>query len=360
MRIPISYMAKLFCPLVLLAMVADWSAVPARAAGEAPADWRVELLAQEGVSLETSDLETFRQRYKTSPALLNDAVAKLGDERYATREQAQRDILLMGRDVLPWLRTMPTPEDVEIRLRLREIQKQLTVDGVWQREDLMRDAVNSLLRERQGAKKEGASGVLFAEFFRHEVAALSESYRKFQYKAGQGMEGLVSKGGLRLKGNHKGDGDQRLFLTAAQAGCGEVFPDAFRVEVVMGGEPGGEGAYHVGMAIGNVKALYHPGYRGGGFRFEKFDDHTSLTNNDSMGFDPSTTAMQKMSIDVKSNHTGEVTLEVVVTEEGRTFRKRGVFSKDVMGKLSNVSLLRSGRGGGDAVFDDFVVGVGAP
>lgn len=353
-------MAKLCRSSGLFAVLAGWFAPGMIADGKEPVDWRIELLAKEGVSSETRDLEKFQQRYKASPARLNDAVARLGDDQFAIREQAQREILLMGRDVLPWIQAMPASDSAEIRLRLREIRKQLTADGTWQREDLLRDAVNSLLRERQGAGNGDTSGILFAEFFEHGMDPLPDPYRRFRFKAEQGMKGLVSEGVLRLRGSHDGDGDQSLLLQSEELGCGKVFPETFRVEVRMGGEAGGEGVYHVGVSIGNVKALLHPGYRGGGFRFEKADDRTSLTSNTSMGFSPSTKAMQRMMIDVKRNNAGDATLEVVVTNEGKTFRTRGVFKKDVIGSLSTIGLVRSGRSGGDAVFDDLVVGHGVP
>ncbi len=341
-------------PRIVALLLACGATVPAKETD----DWRLELLAEEGVPTGTAELKKFQESYKTSPALLENAVGRLGAEHFATREQAEREILLMGKEVLPWLRDMPKSNEPEIRIRLAEIEKKLTAKGRWEKEDLLRQAVNSLLGERTKQDADPPAATFFVEFFREPAPELSDRYRRFHFKTDKGMKGLVSNGVLRMKGDRAGDGDQGLLLQAKDLTGKEEYPDSFRVEVKLGGEAGGEGSYHVGVSIGNVRALYHPGYQSGGFRFEKVGDHTQLSQNTSMGFNPSTTDLQRMSIELKRDKDGNVGMEVMVSGSGKTFREHKVFKKAVIGKLDHIGLERSGRTGGDAVFDDLVVDLG--
>jgi len=329
------------------------------AAEEDVADWRPELLEDEGISLSTDALQELQKGFEISSDRLEKALVQLGADEFVTREQAQRDILLMGREVLPSLRRLPSSDDPEVRMRLAAIEQTLSANGRWAKADLLRHAVTSLLRERLSKDAGEPANLVFAEFFRHAAPSLADGYRRFRFEADKGMIGLVSEGVLRMKGNHAGDGDQRLLLDAKELTGKDELPDDFRIEVKLGGEAGGEGAYHVGVSVGHVRALYHPGYETGGFRFERVDDHTWLTPNTAMGFTPSTKDLQRMSIDVKRLADGRVEMRVAVTNRDKTFRERKILEKNVIGKLDRIGLDRSGRTGGDGLFDDFVADLGS-
>ncbi len=325
------------------------------ATAEEVSDWRLELLKAEGISTETPYLQKLEKRFSVSNDLLSQAIGQLAAEKFATREQAQREILLMGKEVLPLLQQRPQSDDPEVRQRLAIIQRTLEAGGRWAKEDLIRKAVISLLRERLKPNGAIAEPPLFVEFFRDPAPSLEKGYRKFRFETDKGLTGSVSDGTLRMNGNHASDADQRLRLDAKSLTGQETFPDSFRIEVKLGGEAKGAGAYHVGVSVGNVRALFHPGYQSGGFRFQRVDNQLQLSENSSLGFDPEGGKLQRMSLSVKRIPGGKVELEATIGNGTKVFTERKVFAESVIGKLDHLSLDRSGRIGGDGLFDDLVV-----
>lgn len=74
-----------------------------------------------------------------------------------------------------------------------------------------------------------------------------------------------------------------------------------------------------------------------------------------MGFDPPAGKLVWMGIDVARSADGTVKLDVVVISGGDSFRTSRIVAADVIGKLDKIGLDRSGRSGGDGLFDDLVV-----
>jgi len=332
----------------------------ASAIAERDSDWRLEFLKAEGVPTDTPALQKLEKGFVVSSDVLAAAVIRLGAEDFATREQAQREVLLMGEKVLPMLHRLPQSNEPEVRQRLNAIKGNLEAGGRWTKETLMRQAVTSLLHERLKPGEPAPGESVFAEFFQQPAPSLEDGYRRFRFSADQGLTGSVADGVLRLSGTHANEGDQRLLLDAKRLTGKETFPDTFRVEVKLGGAPGGEGQYHVGLSIGNVRALFHPGYPSGGFRFQQVDSQEKLTDNTPLGFDPERGKLQRMIINVKRIPAGKVELEVVISNGDKTFTERRIVAESVIGKLDHVSLDRSGRSGGDGLFDDLVVDSGNP
>jgi hypothetical protein len=90
---------------------------------------------------------------------------------------------------------------------------------------------------------------------------------------------------------------------------------------------------------------------------EQVSNHTAIVNNQDMGFDPPAGELLRMHIDVKRLRGGDVEISVMVRSGKDTYRISRQVRADVIGKLDRIGLDRSGRGGGDAMFDDLIVEV---
>jgi hypothetical protein len=333
-------------------MTFAWFAVGSAQEG---ADWRLELLQERGLSAETEVLEEFSKGLGHVEGDMVQLIEQLGSVTFKQREQAQKEILWRGKAVLPQLRQGLSSDDPEVRMRLTRIMAELEGGGRWAKEDLLREAVTSLLEERKQPAAMKPGGKLFVEFFNTDQASLENGYRRLKFQTGVGVGGRVSKGMVSLSGRHEGDGDQQLLLHARDLTGNAEFPDSFRVETKIGGSGEGVGAFHVGISIGNVRALFHPGYSGGAFRFEEVSENMSILGNTDMGFTPPPDKLLLMSVDVKRLPGNEVGISVNITHEKQTFRKSQTVKSEFIGKLDRISLDRSGRNGGDAWFDDLIV-----
>lgn len=316
----------------------------------------MELLAAEKLPHDLASLEARCGGFVKSAKELELAVEKLGAATHAERQQAQSEILLMGNEVLPQLRTLSEPKDPEVRLRVWEIQQQLEVGGRWTKDELLRLASIGLLHERKNNGAIHPTRRMFVEQFRAPVDSLGKGYRLLRFSRTESLNGRVEDGQLIFSGDQDiEEGDQRLILDAKTATGKAEFPKRFRVDVKLRGNEGGEGQYHLGVSVGNVRALYHPGYATGAFRFQRVDDETVITPNKDMGFTPSSDKPQSLSIFVEVLADAKVKLDVTVRCEKNVFRTSAKVSADEIGKLDSISLDRSGRAGGNAIFDDWIV-----
>jgi len=338
-----------------LAFFGAWLAPAPLTAG--PEDWRLQMLVEHGMEIERLNPEDFEKIPAVSEARFSQLVPLLGSEDFKTRERAQEQIHLMGVEVIPWLHRLPEPDDPEIAFRLNAIRMRLDTERQWPETELLRHAMMSLTRERTGKPRDPQEPFVFAEWFRDEANTLDGGYRHFAFDGDEGLGGKVSDGALRMYGDIPREGDQRLILKPDGLIGNAVFPDDMRIEVFAMGQPGGEGTHHLGVSIGNVRALFHPGHRGGGFRFQRVDNQLELTRNEPMGFTPETGTFAFIGINVRRLRGGKVGITATVGQEGneRIYRNSIEVSEDVIGPLDSISLDRSGRQGGDAVFKKLVV-----
>ncbi|MGC6567983.1 MAG: hypothetical protein ACON38_20515 [Akkermansiaceae bacterium] len=320
-------------------------------------DWRVDLLKEEGIGLDRESLQKALAAKGEAAPELEEIYRRLGSARFADREKAQKELERLGEPALEWLRQQEVPFDPELKMRVKEVIQRLESNHRKARESAVKHAVRTLLAD--GEQRGGATGGRFFEWFGTDVAKIDGEYRQFVFKDQVNRGGKVQDGALVLPGGKLVDGDQRLVLKSEDWPGAETFGAEFEVSAKLGADSSqGIGAWHLGISIGNVKVLYHPGLSGGSFRFERLSDNRYLSGMTSMGFDPKPEVMQWMSVKVSHLADERVLLKVVVEEGGDgngRFEIEKIVSKEDIGDLSEVSLVRSGRTGSSALFQDFEI-----
>ena len=207
--------------------------------------------------------------------------------------------------------------------------------------------------------KNDEANLLFSESFSLEDPAIKGRYRKLLLENPTTSKISASKGVLRFGGDHDIDQDQSLSINSQQLLGKKTFPRKFQVKTSMSGEEGNSGGWHVGVSVGNMRLLFHPGLEGGGFRAERVDNKDKLTANMDMSFTPNTgLELHDITIDVTTTDD-MVRLDTVISEggkkTGKTWKKTLEFSKDVMGDVNRIGLYRSGYKGGAGLFGPLVI-----
>jgi hypothetical protein len=196
----------------------------------------------------------------------------------------------------------------------------------------------------------------FVERFTVAAKDVTKGYRSFLYEATiDGCKAEVTGGRLVLRGDH-GEGDQRLVVTPQKVTGKVLWPDSLEIAVKLGGTDNENIAWHVGVSVGRVKVLFHPNHTGGAFRAETVDTHEYFFGNEDMGFTPAADVMHEMTIRVDRmdrRYRFEVTL--VEGKSGGKYRKTFEVSDDQMGRFDRISLERSGRRGGNALFESLSI-----
>lgn len=320
-------------------------------------DWREALLAEEGIERTPEALRAALETGAPDEAQLQDLVSQLGADSFREREQAQRKLIGGGDPVYRWLRDQEPSPHPEIRERVRET---LLILGSGQgkiRQDALVHAIRSLLAE--GPQRRKDTGGLFHEWFSEPVPSLDGKYHGLQFENPNKRDGKVAEGCLILSGRGGRAGDQSLVLKSEEWPGKKDFGRRFRITARLGGTPGGGGAWHLGISVGQVRALFHPEYPGGGFRFSETGNDRPLSgSNADMGFTPEGGSVQTMTLDVEQLPRGKVVLAVTIRggdQEPVDFSQKIVVPAETIGPLDRISLDRSGRDGGNAVFHEFSV-----
>lgn len=322
-------------------------------------DWRVELLGEEGIGSSVEELQKSLTAVPKVTNELDDAFKMLASQDFDEREGGRKKLMSGGEDALKWLLEMEPSEDPELRRRVLNLIEELELVFRKDREVAVEHAVKSLLEEGlEGRVKSADTGGMFFEWFGKGDEELRENYRQFRFVNSSKRPGKVEGTRLIFAGKAGQDGDQRLVLKS-KTWPGEIeFGDRFRVSVILGGEDISSGAWHMGITIGRIRTLFHPGMQGGSFRFERIDNRKHLSGTKGVGFEPLGDSRQRMSIDVTKMLDGDVRLDVLLEklgEGGRTFQSSITVDAEDIGDLSEVSLDRSGRSGGKAYFRDFMI-----
>lgn len=318
-------------------------------------DWRVDLLAEAGFGTTEADLRKALEAEELDRQRLATAYGQLGSESYPERQRAEKAIISAGPDALAWLRQQPPTDDPEIQLRVGNIRRVLELNSDDRRDRMIVHAARSLLAEI-GKPSDPATGGLFYEWFGDKIPELGKRHRQFQFKAPPNMSSRIEEGALVHEGQRAGNDDQRLILRSTSWPGTETFPNQFTVTTTVQSTAGGSGAWHLGIGIGGIRVLYHPDYGGGGFRYERIEDNMPLSENQPMGFTPGTGKPQQIRVSVLRQGDESVRLSVVVRQEGsEPFEQTTTIAADSIGPLTEVSLDRSGRSGGDARFSELMI-----
>ncbi|MFK7849347.1 MAG: hypothetical protein AB8D78_00075 [Akkermansiaceae bacterium] len=322
-----------------------------------PEDWRIQLLEEAGLSLEEAKKKFLGNNEESSEEELRKLVSLLAADDFATRAKSQTQIESMGSTVIPLLNQFRENDDPEIRFRLEQILDKLSGDRIWEKDRLLTYATKSLSEEAQPGGQKAKEQTLFVESFQDVVDPIGQSYRHFDFVRDKGLNAKATNGVLTISGKNKQQGDQRILLEAEKITGKKTFPNQFNLEVATKTTPGGEGIFHTGVAVGNLRALFHPGYRGGGFRFERVDTKEDLKSNTNMGFTPKVGQFHTIQIQVKrlSDDQFQVVATVHSKTEAKPFEATIKISEKVIGDLTTIGLDRSGNPGGDAIFDDLVI-----
>ncbi|MGB1123850.1 MAG: HEAT repeat domain-containing protein [Phycisphaeraceae bacterium] len=189
------------------------------------------------------------------------------------------------------------------------------------------------------------------ESFKVNKDSLADGYGQFEYESTNQGKASVTDGKLRIDGASK-EGDQRLFITSQRMIGSDRWSDVVEVSAKLGGEKGGNYGWHMGVSVGKIKVLYHPGESKGYFRVEQTDTHEYITSNEDLTFAPVTGVMQEMVVRVQKTASGaEVDITVRDEDGKRPFNKRLTVTDQQLGEYNRIGLERSGRTGGGALFD---------
>ncbi|NNM30699.1 MAG: HEAT repeat domain-containing protein [Akkermansiaceae bacterium] len=231
-----------------------------------------------------------------------------------------------------------------------------TIGGGWKKW-FEKEFAAAKLDTRLGAKRHdlGAGRGVLVETFARGADTLAAGYGRFLYEADNDGPARVADGQLRLDGDNP-EGDQRLAITSQRMIGRDRWPDRLEVRVKLGGEEGNNFGWHLGVSVGRVKTLFHPGMARGYFRAETTDGHDYILPNEDMSFVPANGVMHEMIIKVKRTATG-ADFDVIVNDGkgGKPHRKEFQVTPEQLGDFDRIGLERSGRTGADAVFDSISI-----
>jgi HEAT repeat protein len=199
--------------------------------------------------------------------------------------------------------------------------------------------------------------ILFRETFNREDTNITDRYKQMRFETNGKGRGSVARDRLVLTSEEGGDKFLSLSISSRVLLGQRVFPKKFQVQARLGGEETAAGLWHVGVSLGDVRVLFHPGLSGGAFRVESTRTREWLAGNDTMPFTPKANVLHDLTIDVDT--VGDVvTLKVLLEEGGNTgkqFRRTIEMKTDVIGPMQRISLDRSGQPGGAGLFGSLVI-----
>lgn len=226
----------------------------------------------------------------------------------------------------------------------------------WRNEELP----TAKLKNPLGAKRFDLSAGrnLLEESFARAAKNVADGYGRFIYEADNQGTASVADGRLLIDGENP-EGDQRLYITSQRMIGRDAWPKNVQVRAKLGGKEGNNFGWHMGVSVGRVKVLFHPGLGGGAFRAETTDEHDYLFGNETMAFTPANDVIHELTIDVVRTETG-ADFEVALHDSAGDAMHRKKFSAtaEQLGAFNRIGLERSGRTGAAAMFDSVSIRLG--
>lgn len=312
-------------------------------------DWRVDLLRSQGIPNTRAGLEKAASEVGIDEVKLNEAYQKLGSDSFQEREQAQAYLKSQGSSILGFLNSKEPVTNPEIKSRLSHIRTHLESILVNLQKRMVIAAAKSLLK----SPDDKSTGGQFYEWFGTKSDDCSKGYRQLVYNGPKNVKPFIKNSQLVIPGNRPGEHDQRMILHAKTWPASEDPPNHINVSCLMGGTGEGAGNFHLGITIGKVKAVIHPGYAGGGFRFEQVGTAFKFTETINMGYTPAPDKMHRIKVTAQRLQNSKVQLSVLVNSpNNKPFKHSIDLDQKDIGAFNQISLDRSGRTGGNVFFDD--------
>ncbi len=190
----------------------------------------------------------------------------------------------------------------------------------------------------------------------HEPFALNQkidkTYGRMRYETSLPAVARVQDGILYLESPAR-EADQSLFVESKTLLGEGQFPRSFVIKTKMGGENKSAGVWHVGLSVGDIKFLFHPGYNSGGFRVERRVSHDYITRNEDMGLNPGGNALFDVTLRVKRDKKGDVEFDYLAVDPrnpNQKFQKQIKVDRKSIPRIDRIGLERSGNSGGAGMY----------
>ena len=234
-----------------------------------------------------------------------------------------------------------------------------TLSGAWQawaKANLAKADLSHVVGQQRLDLSAGRN--MLEEAFAVAQASLAKGYRRFEYEADNDGAAKVADGKLRIDGSND-EGDQRVFITSQRMIGRKRWPDNLEVRAKLGGEEGNNYGWHMGVSVGRVKVLFHPGEDMGYFRAETTDEHDYIFRNEDLPFRPENDVMHEMIIRVTKTNSG-ADFEVTMNDgkSDKSYVRKFAVNQEQLGDYNRIGLERSGRTGGGALFDSVSIRLG--
>ena len=315
-------------------------------------DWRLDFLRSEGIPTNRASLEKAATEVGIDATKLNKVHQQLGSESYQEREQASEYLKSQGNSILGFLKSKEPIGDPEVRSRSSAIQTHLEASIGNLQECMTIAAAKSLLK----SPTDKSTGGQFYEWFGTKSADCTKGYRQLVYEGPMDVKPFIKNSQLVIPGKRPGGADQRMILRSSTWPATKESPKHIRVSCLVGSTGEEVSTHHLGITIGKVKTLIHPGHREGGFRFEQIGTKREFTDNINTGYTPAPNMLHRIEVTAQHMKNGKVHLNaVVISPNKKRFETSIELDQEDIGEFNQISLDRSGRSGGDVYFDDFRV-----